>query len=124
VSFHAKPGDKIAFVSETGSSKSSILNLLFQCYDVNKGSITIDRQDVRSITLHSLREAFRVVQQNPALFNLSIRENVRYGRPKALNEDVKNACKAAAIYNKIMSFPNKYKSKVSKRGVRLSGGEL
>ncbi|KAF2787025.1 P-loop containing nucleoside triphosphate hydrolase protein, partial [Melanomma pulvis-pyrius CBS 109.77] len=87
VSFNAKPGAKIALVSKTGSGKSSILNLLFQCYNVNEGSITIDGQDVRSVTLRSLREAFGIVQQSPALFNISIRENVRYGRLEASDID-------------------------------------
>jgi ABC-type transport system involved in Fe-S cluster assembly fused permease/ATPase subunit len=124
VSFVVKPGYKIAFVGETGSGKSTILKLLFRFYDVDKGSITIDGQDIRSVTRHSLREALGIVPQTPALFNKSILENVRYGRLDATEEHVKEACKAAAIHDKIMSFPDNYQSIVGERGVRLSGGEL
>ena len=124
VSFVVKPGSKIAFVGETGSGKSTLLKLLFRFYDVKEGSITIDGQDIRSVTLHSLREALGIVPQMPALFNKSILENVRYGRLKATDEEVVEACKAAAIHNKIMSFPDQYESMVGERGVRLFGGEL
>jgi ABC-type transport system involved in Fe-S cluster assembly fused permease/ATPase subunit len=124
VSFVVKPGSKIAFVGETGSGKSTLLKLLFRFYDVKEGSITIDGQDIRSVTLHSLREALGIVPQMPALFNKSILENVRYGRLKTTDEEVVDACKAAAIHNKIMSFPDQYESMVGERGVRLFGGEL
>jgi ABC-type transport system involved in Fe-S cluster assembly fused permease/ATPase subunit len=124
VNFVAEPGETIAFVGETGSGKSTILNLLFRFYDVKRGSIKIDGQDVRTVTLYSLREALGIVPQKPDLFNKSIRENVRYGRLEATDQDVMDACKAAAIHDKIMSFPDRYKSRVGERGMRLSGGEL
>lgn len=124
VSFVVEPGSKIAFVGETGSGKSTILKLLFRFYDVSEGSITIDGQDIRSVTVCSLREALGIVPQMPALFNKSILENVRYGRLNATDKEVVEACKAAAIHNKIMSFPDQYESTVGERGVRLSGGEL
>ncbi|KAF1366167.1 ABC transporter [Lizonia empirigonia] len=125
VSFVVKPGSKIAFVGETGSGKSTILKLLFRFYDVSEGSITIDGQDIRSVTLRSLREALGIVPQMPALFNKSILENnVRYGWLEATDKEVVEACKAAAIHDKIMSFPGQYESMVGERGVRLSGGEL
>jgi ABC-type transport system involved in Fe-S cluster assembly fused permease/ATPase subunit len=124
VSFVAELGDTIAFVGETGSGKSTVLKLLFRFYDVKRGSITIDGQDLRSVTLCSLREALGIVPQMPALFNKSILENVRYGRLKATDQDVMDTCKAAAIHDKIMSFPDRYESMVGERGVRLSGGEL
>ncbi|KAF1934647.1 P-loop containing nucleoside triphosphate hydrolase protein [Clathrospora elynae] len=101
-----------------------MLKLLFRFYDVSEGSITIDGQDIRSVTLRSLREALGIVPQMPALFNKSILENVRYGRLKATDDEVVEACKAAAIHDKIMSFPDQYESMVGERGVRLSGGEL
>jgi ABC-type multidrug transport system fused ATPase/permease subunit len=124
VSFVAEPGKTIAFVGETGSGKSTILKLLFRFYNVKRGSITIDGQIISTVTLSSLREALDIVPQTPALFNKSILENVRYGRLKATNQDIIEACKAAAIHVKIMSFPDGYESMVGERGVRLSGGEL
>jgi ABC-type multidrug transport system fused ATPase/permease subunit len=120
VAFHPKSTSYLT----TGSGKSTLLKLLFRFYDVNEGSITIDGQNIRSVTLRSLREALGIVPQMPALFNKSILENVRYGRLKATDEEVVEACKAAAIHDKIMTFPDQYESMVGERGVRLSGGEL
>jgi ABC-type transport system involved in Fe-S cluster assembly fused permease/ATPase subunit len=124
VSIHIKPGSKVAFVGETGSGKSTILKLLFRFYDVNEGSITIDGQDIRSVTLRSLREALGIVPQMPALFDKSIIENIRYGGLEATYEEVVGACKAAAIHKTIMSLPDQYNTKVGELGGRLSGGEL
>jgi ABC-type transport system involved in Fe-S cluster assembly fused permease/ATPase subunit len=124
MSFVAKPGDTIAFVGETGSGKSTILKLLFRFYDVKGGSITIDGQDLRSVTLHSLREALGLVAQLPALFNQSILDNVRYGKLDATDEEIRDVCKAASIHDKIMSYTDSYETRVGERGVRLSGGEL
>jgi ABC-type multidrug transport system fused ATPase/permease subunit len=124
VSFVAKPGDTIAVVGETGSGKSTILNLLFRFYDVKGGSIAIDGQEISSVTVRSLREALGIVPQQPALLNDSILNNVRYGQPDATDQEVEAACIAAAIHPKIMSFSNGYETLVGERGVRLSGGEL
>ena len=79
---------------------------------------------MRSVTISSLREALGVVPQDPSLFNQSILENVRYARLDATDEEIQEACKAAAIHDKVMTFPDGYKSKVGERGVKLSGGEL
>ena len=124
INFVAEPGKTIAFVGGTGGGKSTILKLLFRFYDVTGGSITIDDQDVRSVTISSLREALGVVPQDPSLFNQSILENVKYARLDATDEEIQEACKAAAIHDKVMTFPDGYKSKVGERGVKLSGGEL
>lgn len=124
INFVAQPGQTIAFVGETGGGKSTMLKLLFRFYDVTNGSITIDDQDIRSVTQSSLREALGVVPQDPALFNMSIRDNVRYARLDATDEEIEEACKAAAVHDKIITFPDGYKSKVGERGVKLSGGEL
>ncbi|KAF2201929.1 ATP-binding cassette-type vacuolar membrane transporter-like protein Hmt1 [Delitschia confertaspora ATCC 74209] len=124
VSFVAEPGQTIAFVGETGGGKSTMLKLLFRFYDVTSGSIMIDGQDLRSVTQSSLRDALGVVPQDPALFNQTIRENVRYARLDATDAEIEEACKAAAVHDKIMTFPDGYKSKVGERGVKLSGGEL
>lgn len=118
------PGQTVALVGETGGGKSTTLKLLMRFYDVTGGSIKIDGQDIRDVTLSSLRDALGVVPQDPSLFNESIMNNIRYSRPSATDEEVHHACKAAAIHGKILSFPDGYDSKVGERGVRLSGGEL
>ncbi|KAI5275238.1 hypothetical protein E4T47_01795 [Aureobasidium subglaciale] len=124
VSFVAEAGKTIALVGETGGGKSTILKLLFRYYDVSSGSIKIDGQDIRNVTLNSLRAAFGVVPQDPSLFNASIMENVRYARLEASDEEVKEACRAAAVHDRIITFPDGYQSTVGERGVKLSGGEL
>ncbi|ETN36203.1 uncharacterized protein HMPREF1541_08480 [Cyphellophora europaea CBS 101466] len=124
VSFRAKPGQTIAIVGETGSGKSTVLKLLMRFYDVASGSIKVDGVDLRDVTVQSLREAFGFVPQNAVLFNASIFENVRYGRLNATVEEVHCACRAAAIHDRIMSFPRGYDTKAGERGVKLSGGEL
>lgn len=124
ISFEARPGQTIALVGETGSGKSTVLKLLLRFYDVTSGSIKIDGQDLRDVTLDSLREVVGVVPQDPSMFNMSIMENIRYARLDASDEEVYAACRAAAVHDKIESFPDGYKSKVGERGVKLSGGEL
>ncbi|KAK5108375.1 hypothetical protein LTR62_008405 [Meristemomyces frigidus] len=124
VSFKVKPGQTIALVGETGGGKSTIIKLLYRYYDVAGGSIKIDGQDIRNVNLDSLRDSFGMVPQDPALFNVSLMENIKYARLDATDEEVIEACKAAAIHDKIETFPDKYKSTVGERGVKLSGGEL
>jgi ABC-type transport system involved in Fe-S cluster assembly fused permease/ATPase subunit len=124
ISFTARPGQTVALVGETGGGKSTILKLLYRYYDVASGSIRIEGQDIRDVTLDSLKDCFGMVPQDPSLFNISIMDNVRYARLDATDEEVKEACKAAAIHDKIESFPDGYKSTVGERGVKLSGGEL
>ena len=124
LSFHAAAGQTVALIGETGGGKSTILKLLFRFYDVTSGSITIDGQDIRDVTLESLRECIGVVPQDPSLFSDTIMNNVRYSRLDATENEVFDACKAAAIHDKITSFTNGYQSKVGEHGVTLSGGEL
>ena len=124
VSFVAEPGQTVALVGETGGGKSTLLKLMFRFYDVTSGSITIDGQDVRDVSTASLREALGVVPQDPSLFNHPILDNVRYARLDATDDECHEACRAAAVHDKIMSFPDGYQSKVGERGVKLSGGEL
>ncbi|KAJ5052559.1 P-loop containing nucleoside triphosphate hydrolase protein, partial [Bipolaris maydis] len=124
VNLKASGGQTIAFVGETGGGKSTMLKLLFRFYDVTSGSIMIDDQDLRSVTQHSLRDAMGVVPQDPVLFNQSIRQNIRYPKLDATDAEVEDACRAAAIHDDIVSFPDGYNSKVGERGVRLSGGQL
>jgi ABC-type multidrug transport system fused ATPase/permease subunit len=124
INFTAEPGKTTAIVGETGGGKSTTLKLLFRFYDVTSGSIKIDDQDLRTVSLSSLRESLGVVPQDPSMFNQSIYENIRYARLDATDEEIQEACKAAAVHDKIISFPDGYKSKVGERGVKLSGGEL
>ncbi|CAM1510207.1 Fc.00g005420.m01.CDS01 [Cosmosporella sp. VM-42] len=118
------PGQTVAFVGETGAGKSTIIKLLLRFYDVNGGRITIDGHDIRDITLSSLREALGVVPQDPLLFNASILENLRYARPSATEAEIFDACRAAAIHDKIIALPDGYESQVGEQGVKLSGGEI
>ncbi|KAL2879872.1 hypothetical protein SGCOL_004918 [Colletotrichum sp. CLE4] len=120
----AAPGKTIALVGETGAGKSSIVKLLLRFYDVTSGRIAIDGQDIRDVTLTSLRVALGVVPQDPLLFNASVMENLRYARPSATDEDVFEACRAAAIHDRILSFADGYESKVGEQGVKLFGGEI
>jgi ABC-type transport system involved in Fe-S cluster assembly fused permease/ATPase subunit len=123
VSFIVPSGKTVALVGETGGGKSTILKLIDRFYDVKSGSISIDDQDIRNVTLDSLRDKIGVVPQEPMLFNDSIMNNIRYARLTASDKEVYEACKAAAVHDKIMSFPDGYNSKVGDRGVKLSGGE-
>lgn len=123
VNFTVRGGSTIAIVGETGGGKSTILKLLDRFYDVTQGSIKIDGQDIRDVTVTSLRDKIGVVPQDPALFNDSIMNNIRYARLGASNNEVYEACKAAAIHEKILTFPDGYQSKVGSHGVKLSGGE-
>lgn len=122
--FHAQPGQRVALVGETGGGKSTILRLLFRFYDAQKGSVMIDGQDIREVTLSSLRDNIGVVPQDPSLFNESIMENVRYARLDATDEEVMEACRAASIHEKILTFSKGYSTRVGEGGVILSGGEL
>ncbi|KAM3071158.1 hypothetical protein ACMFMF_007634 [Clarireedia jacksonii] len=123
VSFCASGGKSIAFVGETGGGKSTILKLMDRFYDIKSGSIKIDGQDIREVTMHSLRSHIGVVPQDPMMFNDTIMNNLKYARLDATEDEVFEACKAAAVHDKIMKFPDGYKSKVGDRGVKLSGGE-
>ncbi|KAL4731304.1 hypothetical protein ACLX1H_000269 [Fusarium chlamydosporum] len=124
LSLSVEPGQTVALVGQTGAGKSSIMKLLLRFYDINEGSIQIDGHDIRDITLSSLRNALGVVPQDPLLFNASILENMRYARPFATDEEIYDACRAAAIHDKILSFVDGYSTEVGEQGVKLSGGEI
>lgn len=123
VSFVVPSGKTVALVGETGGGKTTILKLIDRFYDCNTGGISIDGQDIRDVTLESLRASIGVVPQDPLMFHDSVMNNIRYARLTASDEEVYEACRAAAIHDKIMAFPDGYKSKVGDRGVKLSGGE-
>ncbi len=122
--FRAEPGQTIALVGATGSGKSTILKLLFRFYDVSDGSIKIDDQDIRDVTIASVHQHIGVVPQSPALFNDTIMSNVRYSKLDATDEQVIEACKAAAVHDKITTFAEGYATMVGEHGVKLSGGEI
>ncbi|KAI9893480.1 MAG: hypothetical protein M1814_006777 [Vezdaea aestivalis] len=124
ISFKAEGGQTVALVGETGGGKSTILKLLFRFYDAGKGAITIDGTNIQDVTFESLRDCFGVVPQCPVMFNDTIAANVRYAQDGCTDEEVREACKAAAIHDKIMKFKDGYDTVVGERGVKLSGGEV
>ena len=124
ISFRVNPGQTVALVGTTGSGKSTILKLLFRFYDVKGGSIRIDDQDLRDVSVSSLRELIGVVPQDSTMFNDTVLANVRYAKLDATEEEVMEACKSAAIHDDIIDFPKGYQSQVGERGVKLSGGQL
>jgi ATP-binding cassette subfamily B protein len=123
VSLHARPGEVIALLGPTGSGKSTVVNLLPRFYDVSAGAITIDGQDVREITLASLRAAVGIVQQDVFLFADTIRRNIAYGRPDATDAAIEAAARAARLHDFIAGLPDGYDSWVGERGITLSGGQ-
>ncbi len=122
-SFKIPAGKTVAIVGASGSGKSTMLRLLYRFYDPSEGSIRIDGQDLRSVSLSSLRHAIGVVPQETTLFNDTILFNIQYGRPSASREEVIQAAKMARIHEAIENMPEKYESKVGERGLKLSGGE-
>ena len=123
LSFVAEPGTMTALVGPSGAGKTTISALLPRLYDVTEGSIKIDGNDIRELTLESLRESIGVVMQDAHLFHESIAENLRYAKQDATIEQMQAACEAAQIWKLIESLPNGLDTMVGERGHRLSGGE-
>lgn len=121
--FTIPAGSKFAIVGPSGCGKSTILRLLFRFYDVQTGRILIDGQDVRDVTLDSLRQAIGVVPQDTPLFNDTIAHNIRYGRIDASDEEVRHAAERARISQLIERLPEGYETAVGERGMMISGGE-
>ena len=123
VSFEAEPGQTVALLGATGSGKSTVINMIPRFYDVSDGRILIDDNDVRDVTIDSLRGQIGIVLQETTLFTGTVRDNIAFGRPDASDEDVIAAAKAAAAHDFIMSFPEGYDTSVGERGTTLSGGQ-
>jgi len=123
VSFSIPAGHTVAVVGASGAGKSTLARLLFRFYDVDRGSITIDGQDIRDVTQDSLRSAIGVVPQDTVLFNDTLYRNLAYGRPDASEEEVYRAARMAHLENFIHSLPDGYNTQVGERGLKLSGGE-
>lgn len=116
-------GQKVGLVGYSGSGKSTFTNLILRLYDVTEGAIIIDGQDIRNVTQDSLRENIGMIPQDPSLFHRSLRENIRYGRTNATDEEVLEAAKKAHAHEFISLLPEGYDSLVGERGIKLSGGQ-
>jgi ATP-binding cassette subfamily B protein len=123
IDFAAEPGQLVALVGPSGSGKTTTTYLIPRLYDVDGGAVEIDGHDVRRVTLASLGEAIGFVTQETYLFHASVRDNLRYARPNATDEELEAATRAAAIHDRIMELPDGYDTFVGERGYKLSGGE-
>ncbi|MEK3660384.1 ABC transporter ATP-binding protein [Paenibacillus sp. FSL F4-0236] len=123
INFTADPGETVAILGATGAGKSTLVSLIPRLYDVSSGSITIDGSDTRQISLEHLRRKIGYVMQQAILFSGTIRDNIRYGRPEATDEEVEQAAKAAEAHHFILELPQGYDTVLGQRGINLSGGQ-
>ncbi|MEW8987615.1 MAG: ABC transporter ATP-binding protein, partial [Bacillus sp. (in: firmicutes)] len=123
ITFLAGAGQTVAVLGSTGSGKSTLVSLIPRLYDVTGGRVLIDGKDIRHMSLEHLRTQMGVVLQQTILFSGTIRDNIRYGKPNATQEDVEKAAKAACAHDFIMSMPDGYDTILGQRGVNLSGGQ-
>jgi len=123
ISFTLKPDTKTALVGESGEGKTTITSLLLRMYDLDKGQIAIDGQDISQVTQSSLRRSTAIVFQEPALFSGTVRENIAYANPKATDKQVESAARAANAHEFIAKFEKGYASEIGERGLKLSGGQ-
>ena len=123
IDLHVNPGECLAVVGPSGGGKTTLCQLLPRFYDVCGGSVTVDGVDVRDVTQSSLRRNIGIIQQDVFMFAGTIRENIRYGRPDATDEEIIQAAVRAQIHNEIMEMPDGYDSYIGERGVMLSGGQ-
>lgn len=120
---HIKGGERVALIGPSGGGKTTIVKLLFRFFDIQKGQILIDGQNIAQVTQESLRNALALVPQEPILFHRSLFDNIAYARPSASKEEVIRAARLAHCHEFIQSFPDQYDTFVGERGVKLSGGE-
>lgn len=123
ISFEIPSGKTVAVVGPSGSGKSTLARLMFRFYDVQQGRITINGQDIRQVTQHSVRKALGIVPQDTVLFNDTVAYNIGYGRTGSTQDEIETAAKAARIHDFIASTPKGYATSVGERGLKLSGGE-
>ncbi len=123
ISFSVQNGKKVALVGHSGGGKTTICHLLPRFYEVNDGEITVDGNNINDVTMKSLRTNIGIVQQDVFLFADTVKENIRYGRPEATDEEIIEAAKLAEIHDDIMNMPNGYDTLVGERGIMLSGGQ-
>ncbi len=123
INLKIKDGEKVALVGPSGSGKTTLVRLLLRFYDITDGEITVDGQNIRQVTLESLRDNISLVPQDPLLFHRTIAENIRYGRPAASVEEIEQAARSAHCDEFINNLPKKYETYVGERGIKLSGGE-
>ncbi|MDQ7029037.1 MAG: ABC transporter ATP-binding protein [Ardenticatenia bacterium] len=119
----AEPGETVAFVGETGAGKSTLVQLIPRFFDVTHGAILVDGHDVRHVTRASLRRQMGIVLQDPVLFSGTVRDNIRYGRPDASDEDVEAVAKAIGAHEFILRLPQGYETDVGEGGIHLSVGQ-
>jgi len=123
ISFTINKGETLAILGKTGSGKSSILNLISRLYDIKDGIITIDDHNIKELNLHDVRESIAVVPQDAFLFSDSIKNNIKFGKENATDEEVIEAAKKAVVHNNIIGFNHKYDTVIGERGITLSGGQ-
>jgi ATP-binding cassette subfamily B protein len=123
VSFSIEPGQTVAVLGTTGSGKSTLSSLVPRFYDPTSGTVRVDGQDIKSVTLSSLRSQIGVVMQDALIFSGTVRDNIAYGRPDASDEEVAQAAQAAQAAEFIEQLPQRYATVVGERGIGLSGGQ-
>ncbi|MDO4816627.1 MAG: ABC transporter ATP-binding protein [Bacillota bacterium] len=123
INLSVKPGRCLALVGPSGGGKTTLCQLLMRFYELDEGAITVDGHDVRDLTQESLHRSIGMIQQDVYMFAGTIRDNIRYGRPDATDEEIIEAAKRAEIHNEIMAMPDGYDSYIGERGVMLSGGQ-
>ena len=123
VSFTVHQGETLAILGKTGSGKSTIISLISRLYDVTEGRITVDEKEISTVNLYDLRNSIGIVPQDAFLFSDTIRNNIKFGKENATNEEVEAAAKSAVVHNNIMDFNKQYDTILGERGITLSGGQ-
>ncbi len=123
MTFTVNKGETLAILGKTGSGKSTIVSLISRLYDVSEGHISIDGKEISTLNLYDLRNSIGIVPQDAFLFSDSIKNNIKFGKENATDEEVKAAAKSAVVHNNIMGFNKKYDTILGERGITLSGGQ-